>query len=52
MSLAGYQINPIDVNFPLQKVWKVWTLIQLTKSNPKSTKAEMPLGFQIRVGKQ
>ena len=35
MSLAGCQINPIDVNFHLQRVWKIAMKIQLTKSDPK-----------------
>ena len=37
MSLAGCQINPIDVNFHLQKSLEIFDKIQLTKSDPKRT---------------
>ena len=37
MSLAGCQINPIDIYFPSKIVWKNLIKIQLTKSDPKST---------------
>ena len=40
MSLAGCQINPIDVNFHLQKVWKFLIKIQLTKPDPKRTRGK------------
>ena len=50
MSLAGCQINPIDVNFYLQKVWKFLIQIQLTKSNPKITRGvKVPCLMPIRV---
>ena len=42
MSLVGCQINPIDVNFQLQKVWKVWTKNQLKKSYPRMTRSITP----------
>ena len=35
ISLAGYQIIPIDLNFHLQKCLEIFIKIQLTKSNPK-----------------
>ena len=31
MSLAGFQINPIDVNFYLNKIWKFLMKTQLPK---------------------
>ena len=37
MSLAECQINPIDVNFHLQKSLEIFDKIQLTKSDPKRT---------------
>ena len=37
-SLAGCQINPIDVNFHLQKSVAYWMKIQLAKSNPRRTR--------------
>ena len=37
MSWAGCQINPIDLNFHLQKVWKFLKKIQLTKSDLTNT---------------
>ena len=38
MSLAGCQINPLDVNFHLQKRLESFHKIQLTKSDLKLTK--------------
>ena len=38
MSLARCQINLIDANFHLQKVWKCLIKNQLTKSDPKLTR--------------
>ena len=38
MTLAGHQINLIDVNFHLQKFWKFLIKIQLTESNLKMTR--------------
>ena len=54
MSLSGCQINPIDVNFHLQKVWKFLVKIQLTKSDPKRTgggkcPASCQLWLMVRV---
>ena len=50
MSLAGCQINPIDVNFHLQKVWKVWKKNQMKKIWSKNVNEikESPL-MSIRV---
>ena len=48
MSLAGHQINPIDVNFHLQKSLKILGKIQLTKSNPKRTEGgKYPASCQL-----
>ena len=53
MSLGGCQINPIDVNFYLQKVWKSLMQIQLTKSNHKITRGvKVPCLIPIRVKQQ
>ena len=40
MSLAGRQINPIDINFHLKKNWKFLIKNQLTKSDPKGQGVE------------
>ena len=49
MSLAGCQINPIDVNSHLQNSLEILQ-IQLTKSNPKITKGvNVPCLVPIRV---
>ena len=48
--LGGCQINSIDVNFHLQKVWKFLIQIQLTKSKPKITRGvKVPCLMPIRV---
>ena len=50
MSFAGCQINMINVNFHLQKVWKFLMKIQLTKSDPKRTRGwKVPSLMAIRV---
>ena len=52
MSLAGRQINSIDVNFHLQKVLKFLIKIQLTKSGPKRTRGwKVPSLMPIRDNK-
>ena len=38
MSLAGCQLNPIDVNFHLQKVWQFLMLISADKIWSKKNK--------------
>jgi hypothetical protein len=54
MSLAGCQINPIDVNFHLQKGLEIFEKkISCQKSDPKSTRAlkgwKVPCSMPIRV---
>ena len=50
MSLVGSQINPIDVNFHLQKVWKFLITIQLTKSDPIRTEVgKCPLSCKLEL---
>ena len=48
MILTDGQINPIDVNFHLQKVWKFLIKIQLKKSDPKWTGGgKCPASYQL-----
>ena len=51
MSLAWYQINPIDVNFHFWKSFETFNKKnQLTKSHPKRTRAwKVPCLLPIRV---
>ena len=52
MSLAGCQINQIDVNFHLQKVWNFLIKIQLTKYNPERTRGgKCPPSCQLGLTK-
>ena len=49
MSLAGCQINQIDVNFHLQKSLEIFDQIQLTKSEEKARGWKVPSLMPIRV---
>ena len=50
MSLAGCQINPIDVNFHLQKSLAIFDTNLADKSNPKITRGvKVPCLMPIRV---
>ena len=52
MSLTGCQINPIDVNFHHKKSLEIFDKNSADERLDLICREEMPLCFQIRVGKQ